>query len=95
MRALGLLAGLVSASLLAQSTPMQLEPILAKPIQAPGVVEHQLKTYLTTRVPELRSPRTASEWAVQAEAIRKHVLDERRGRRDRKRARIPHAEDSV
>ncbi len=71
-----LLLGLVPATLPAQSDPKQLQPILAKAIIEPGVVEHQIKTYMAARIPALPSPRTPEEWTAEAERIRRHVLED-------------------
>jgi dienelactone hydrolase len=58
----------------AQSTEDQVRPILRDPLQSPAIVTFQLQEYLMKQVPSLPAPASAAAWTVEAERIRKHLL---------------------
>ena len=64
------------ANAFAQSTPQQLQPILAQEIQAPAVAEFELRQYLSIKVPKLVVPPSADQWRAEAARMRKHLLED-------------------
>lgn len=67
---------LFSNAVLAQSTPEQLQPILAQEIQASAVVEFELRQYLSGKVPKLVVPGSSAQWKAEAERTRRHLLED-------------------
>jgi dienelactone hydrolase len=75
--ALLVLAILVSvATLKAQADPETVQPILTRQLQSPQLVTFQLQQFLQTKVPALVAPRSAEQWTVEAERVRRRLLDE-------------------
>jgi hypothetical protein len=60
----------------AQSEPEQLAGILGRRLQTPDEVAFQLRQYLMGRVTKLTCPDKASEWAAEAQRLRKHLLED-------------------
>ena len=71
-----LLALLSPECLLGQALPRYLGPILSQEIQNSAVVEFELRQYLTRSIPKLTVPASSREWTLEAERLRKHLLDE-------------------
>jgi len=60
----------------AQTSPRQLEPILAQPIQSPAVFDFQLTEYLATKPSRPALPATPAAWTAAAKRLRRHLLDD-------------------
>jgi len=60
----------------AQAEPQRIAPILKQSIQPIAVTEFQIRQFLRQRIPELPTPRTAEQWAVDARRLRQKVLSD-------------------
>jgi dienelactone hydrolase len=60
----------------AQSDVQQVASLLSRALQSANVTEWQLRQYAMRRVTPLKPPRSAGEWAAEAQRIRRHLLDE-------------------
>lgn len=68
---------LLSATLArAQAVPQDIEPILKQQLQSQQVVTFQLQQFLMSRVPKLPTPASAEQWTVEAQRIRRHLLQD-------------------
>ncbi len=72
--ALAILIG--SSTLKAQADPDIVRPILTKQLQSPQVVTYQLQKFLEAKVPPLVLPASAEQWTLEAQRIRRHLLDD-------------------
>jgi dienelactone hydrolase len=75
MRQVVLIAALsVGAS--AQTEPGKVVKHLEPPLQAPEVVEHQLRQHLIAQAPALNAPASVEAWTAEAAKLRKRLLDD-------------------
>ena len=62
--------------LFGQTTNINVDSILATPLQAPEVTLLELRQYGMARVPKLAVPATAQQWTAEASRLRKHILED-------------------
>jgi len=67
---------LLTISAAAQSRARDIAAVLQEPIETPDVVAYQIRQYLYTHIHKLDVPRTAAQWSVESERIRKHLLED-------------------
>jgi dienelactone hydrolase len=60
----------------AQAIKDTVAPLLEQPVQAKAVTAYQLQEYLMKRIPKPVVPATAAQWNVEAQKLRKHVLED-------------------
>jgi hypothetical protein len=65
----------ISATIQAQTDPVQVRRILESPISNPGVVAYQLRTYLLRKAPQLPRFESAQSWSAEASRLRKDILE--------------------
>jgi dienelactone hydrolase len=65
-----------SAFASAQAIGDTVAPFLEKPVQPIAVTAYQLQKYLMQRIPKLVPPATAEQWAIEAQKLRKHILED-------------------
>ena len=76
-RGLLILTMLISlGNLGAQTTPEDLKPILEQELQPAAVTAYQLSQFLTARIPPLPAPGSASQWSVEGNRLREHLLND-------------------
>src|ERR1041385_1045508 len=63
-----------NATLIAQSTPEQINGILDQQIGQSEVVSYQFQKYLISHAPQLPRPGSAKEWTTQIGEIRERLL---------------------
>lgn len=61
---------------IAQSTSRMVNQFLPKRLQSAGVVTYQMQQFLMKRAPKLPHPASAEQWTVEAQRIRRHVLND-------------------
>ncbi|HUQ91032.1 MAG TPA: prolyl oligopeptidase family serine peptidase [Bryobacteraceae bacterium] len=71
-----LLTAVLGGFLNAQSDTRQLQPILSHELQNSEVTGFQLRQYAMKRIPPLRIPQNATAWTLEAQRIRKHLLND-------------------
>ena len=64
------------SALSAQAIPESVAPLLEKPVQSPAVTADQLRRYMMKRAVKPVVPANAEDWTRQAQAYRKHVLED-------------------
>lgn len=64
------------AALKAQAVPENVAPLLEKPVQSPAVTADQLRRYMMKRAAKPVIPAKAEDWTRQAQAYRKHILQD-------------------
>ncbi|MFZ1944657.1 MAG: acetylxylan esterase [Acidobacteriaceae bacterium] len=75
--AVGLLASPVEKYAQGQTTALtSVEETLTHPIQSPDVTAFQLQQYLFAHMPQLPSPVSASDWTMNEQHMRQHVLQD-------------------
>jgi dienelactone hydrolase len=57
-----------------QSEPADITAILGEEILAPGVAEHQMKSYILSRIAAPPKATSAQQWTVEARRLRQHLL---------------------
>jgi dienelactone hydrolase len=60
----------------AQATADTVAPLLEKQVQPNAVTAYQLQKYLMNNIPEPVVPATAEQWSLEAQKIRKHILED-------------------
>ncbi len=60
----------------AQTEPAQVTSVLSQSIQAPAVVELELRHHLMRSVPALTVPASAERWSAEAKRMRQHLLND-------------------
>jgi len=71
-----LFAGLLAASLLAQTQPRQVRPFLEQNLQSSDVVSFQLRQYLLKKAPKLPAASSAAQWTSETKRLRRSILDD-------------------
>lgn len=74
-QSLTILFALVTTSY-SQSSPAQLEPIMAQRIQSSDIAAWFLRSYGMARIAPAVSPRTPEQWTAEANRIRQHLLND-------------------
>jgi dienelactone hydrolase len=60
----------------AQAVVDTVAPFLDKPVQPIAVTAYQLQKYMMKRIPKPVPPATAEQWTVDAQKLRKHILED-------------------
>jgi len=60
----------------AQAIGDTVAPFLDKPVQPISVTAYQLQKYMMKHIPKPVPPATAEQWAVDAQKLRKHILED-------------------
>ncbi len=60
----------------AQAVTETVAPLLERRVQSPSVTAYQLQAYMMKHIARPALPATAEQWTVEAQKLRKHVLDD-------------------